>query len=242
MLSDLGSLADESPRMVPLVDGAEEWAERLLAGALDPHEAIALLPDRERVRLLSTFEELFPYELAEARGSCDEQAVESAILIGAIVAALDDSDESELCGGTLDAIEGDVEFDDRPVEALAFALDGCRLWDDTDGGLADRELEAIPEWLDEESADRRFREILADVVSRRAGEWHAERLARMVHEVRTQLPVDGYPRASALLTGGCARFDADPQLAKAIAVDLLIDVLPLSPPVFDEDLVERWAA
>src|SRR5579862_2981017 len=78
VLARLGSLASWSPRMVPLVDGIEDWAEGVLRGELLPADALAAVPEREAVRLVDTFAELFPGELAEAEEVCPRERVVAA--------------------------------------------------------------------------------------------------------------------------------------------------------------------
>ena len=242
VLAQVGACTIGSPQMVPLVDGVGEWADRVLRREMLPAEALALLPKREAGRLVDAFAEHFPDELSEALGRYDEDEVIAVILIGAVLAGKADHDAARVSNEKLLAIEEDEELTE-PVEALAFALDGWRLWDDEDGeAFHDEAAAQVPEWLGDEAADRRFNEILAETVERRSNEWHVVRLQRMVHEVRLQLPLDGYPRASALLEQGCERFDADPALGKVIATELLVDVVPLGAPPFVEELLDRLAA
>jgi hypothetical protein len=241
LLAEVGSCAVGSPQMVPLIDGVEEWADRVVGGEIEPAEALALIPEREALRLVEAFAAHFPHELSEALALYDIEEVVPVILIGAILAGKADCEAARLADEKLLAIEVNEELTD-PVEALAYALEGWRLWDDEDGEAFDDEAAQLPEWLDDEAADRRFDEILAATADRRSSEWHVLRLQRMVHEVRSQLPVDGYPRASALIEQGCARFDDDPALGKVIATELLVDVVPLGPPPFVDELLGRLAA
>ena len=239
-LAELSSRVIESPRMVPLVDGIEAVAERLLAGRLSPEDALEALPEDECKRLMEAFVERHPWELAKALALGDEAELLSIILLASVVGALGDHEASVLPPELLAAIEEDATLA-GPIEALAFALDGTRLWDDVDGAEFEREAAKVPESLDDEAAQHRFDGILADVASSRFGDWHARRLGRMVHELRAQLPAHGYPRASALLEQGCARFDADDGLGTVVATQLLVDVVALGPSL-DDELPERLAA
>jgi hypothetical protein len=126
-----------------------------------------------------------------------------------------------------------------PVEALAFVLDGRRLWGHEDGEVADRELMGLPGWLDDGEWEERWDAILEDVSRRRYDDRHDALLRSMVAEVARQLPLLAYPDASAVLAEGCARFEADPSLGPHVAARLLADVLPIPG---GGGLRERWAA
>jgi hypothetical protein len=103
---------------------------------------------------------------------------------------------------------------------------GSRLWDDGEGELADRALAALPGWLDEDEWEERWDAILGGIAERLYGSWHERRLARMVEEVRGQLPLASHPAASAMLAAGCSCFGAGRGVGLRIAARLLADVLP----------------
>jgi hypothetical protein len=117
--------------------------------------------------------------------------------------------------------------DPDPVEALAFVIDGRRLWGGEDGVVADRALMGLPGWLDDDEWEERWDAILEDVSRRLYDDRHHALLRSMVAEVARQLPLSAYPDASAVLAEGCARFEADPSLGPHVAARLLADVLPV---------------
>jgi SEC-C motif len=219
----LALVALRVPRAIPVDKTFEEWADAFVAGKTDvrPRESIALLPEAEKARLLDVLGGLVPPTLsAEASGRQPEE-VAAALLLGAVGAGIADRRRGELDVDILDLIGTD-----DPLEDLALAIGGECLWEWSDGEAVARELALIPDWVDDDVYDVRWVAAHRALAERLRTGWHEARLELLVRRVEEQLPVSGFPAASAALAEGCRRFAADGEFRAALAAALLSDVLP----------------
>lgn len=226
-LEELLALPSLFPLLRPADDSFERWAEQH-AGA-EPMRALieeggSLLPEAESVRIRRGHAREFP-EVWESlvRDCADEREAEDAVLIGAVVAAL--QEERELDDGALELIEEVRDLQADPIEALAIAVDACNLWSLADATLADDALARIDPDLDDGAYEAVAEALLAE---RAAGAWtptHERRLALLVGRVRARLPMQGRRRASRVLERACTAFDRDPDVRGRLAAMLLADTL-----------------
>jgi hypothetical protein len=175
------------------------------------------------VRIFETFLELFPEEwnALSARCTSDRDAV-SAVLCGSVAAGI-----RELRPPDRDLVEL-IDVDDLlaadSFEALALCLDGADVWDDAEAREADRAIEAIPDWLDDDAYEARWSDVLAEAAGALATDWHRRRLARLVGRIERWLPFAGLPRAGAAVAEACAEFASEEGFRQRLLVATLEDV------------------
>src|SRR3954454_14457805 len=87
----IAQLAVESLKMIPLDAGYERSADRLLEDPVPVTELVGGISGAEKERLVETYKELFPDALAALAPECgDETEVAEAILLGALIAGIND--------------------------------------------------------------------------------------------------------------------------------------------------------
>ena len=223
----IAHLAFRSPRLLPACGSYERWLAAVLAGEIEarPDDAAATLPLEEKRRIVEACAELFPDELSELSARCDQEYVAPAIFAGSVAAGIRDRKQRVVLDFDLELIEEPASLAIDPLEDLAMVLDGEWLWGLADGREAEREIAAIPEWLDDDEYDREWHAALRSTSWRLATDWHRLRLDRLVRDVREQLPLAAFPRASASVLRGCERFAADEESRARLAANLLSDML-----------------
>ena len=225
-IEELARLAFLSPRLVPDSDGYDAWVRTVLAGEAeaDTEAAIAALGPDEPGRILTACLELYPdaWAVLAARCGSDRDAV-AALLGGAVAAGIRDFAPIERFA--VETIEDSDELLRDPFEALALCFDGEQLWASEAGAEAERVIDAIPDWVDDDAYERRWNESLEATAGRLTTQWHRRRLARLVGRVEHELPLDGFPLASAAIRSGCERFVADDGVRRRFAAILLGDMV-----------------
>ena len=225
-VEEIARLAFRSPRLVPLCDGYEVWVRAVLAGELDARtdEAIATLGEDEARRIVESCLALYPDEWSVLAARCQsEQDALTALLGGAVAAGIRDHRPPE--PADLELVDASDDLAGDPFEALALCLDGGQLWDPAEGREAERAIDAIPDWVDDDVYESRWQEALDDIAARCTTDWHRRRLARLVARIGEQLPYEGFPRASAAILTGCEQFAADEAFRLRLAATLLSDLV-----------------
>jgi hypothetical protein len=116
----------------------------------------------------------------------------------------------------------------EPLDALSWVIGGEALWSRRETELVESGVHRIPDWLDDDAYEARWRETIVDFAAGAATEWHARRLARLVERARRRLPYDGFPATTAAVSAGCERFDADTASRARLAALLLEDTIGTS--------------
>jgi hypothetical protein len=225
-VEETARLAFGSLHLVPLCDAYDAWVRAVVAGELDAdiEEAITTLGEEESRRIVDSCLALYPAEWSGLASRCQSELVAVAALVGGAVAAgIRDYRPPEPID--LETVEESDDLAGDPFEALAMCLDGGQLWDSEEGREAERAIDAITDWVDDEAYDRRFEEVLNDLAARCMTDWHRRRLARLVARVNEQLPYEGLPRASTAILSGCGQFAADEQFRLRLAATLLGDMM-----------------
>lgn len=225
-IEEIARLAFRSPRLVPLCDAYDAWLRSVLAGEVDARtaEAIATLGADESRRIVEACLELYPDEWSALVSRCpSEHDALAALLGGAVAAGIRDFRLPERFA--LATVEASDDLAGDPFEALALCLEGSRLWSTEEGLEAERAIDAIPDWVDDDVYELRWQEALDDVASRRTTHWHRRRLARLVARIEARLPFEGFPRASAAILSGCEQFAADEAFRLRLAATLLGDLV-----------------
>jgi SEC-C motif len=225
-LEGIARLAYLSPRLLPDSDAFDAWVRAVLAGETraDPDAAISALGLDEPARILAACLELVPddWERLSARCDDDRDAV-GALLGGAVAAGIRDHRPVERIA--VETIEESDDLAQDSCNALGLCLDGEDLWSRAEGAAAEAAIEAIPDWVDDDAYEDRWREILAASAARLQTDWHRRRLARLVRRVERQLPFDGFPRANAAVRSGCEAFADDEQVRRRLGAMLLGDLI-----------------
>jgi hypothetical protein len=213
------------PLLRPDSDDFEEWltaqrAESPTRALVE--DAVQRLPLPERARISRSYARWFP----QAWGSLvacvrDEAAAETAVLIGAVAAAL--AEERLPDEFVLELLEDDPE-PAEPVEALALSLEASDLWSVAEAIAADRVVAAIPD-DDEDEYERRWDADLQREAARLLTRRHRRRLWLLVRRLHRELPIAGFPRASDAIAGACAAFERDRRVRARLAATLLGDTL-----------------
>lgn len=226
VFDEIAGLATVFPRLRPTGSAFSAWADRVASKETDAtmEEGIALIEPGERVRIANADDEgsatiwqSFFDELG------DDELVARAMVTGAAAAAVRERFPPER--RTLEALEQLEELRRDPCTALASALEGGDLWSLHESVQADAALAALPEGLDDEEYEQRWEEAISAEAARLGTSWHRERLGELVRRLQSQLPLSGFPAASAALSEACAAYDRDPGLRAELAVALLADSL-----------------
>lgn len=240
LMEEIVSLPASYPRLRPAGTALAAWLDRVVTRELEPSidEALGLIEEPERVRLVDGYALAAPVEWKQLTHELGDAALaQEALLAGGVIAAL-----RERWGPDPDALElveelADVRAD--PAQALGFALEGADLWSFDESVAADAALAALPEHLDDDAYDVRWKRVLAEQAELQWSDWHEERLELLVARLRARLPLDGFPVASRALAGACERFDGDPAFRRELAAVLLSDTLSR---VFFAGVHQRLAA
>ncbi|MFN8223808.1 MAG: SEC-C domain-containing protein [Gaiellales bacterium] len=221
-LEKIARLAYASPQLVPESDTFDIWVRALLAKEteIDVENGIRAIGDSDARRILEACADVHANRwpgLVEQVG--DEVQASLCLLGSAVNAGIRDHRPVERQLAEL------AEGECKPGEALALCLDGEMLWSRVDGLAAERAVDAIPEWVDDEEYDRLFHPAIARVAQHHATEWHAPRLARIVRRVEAQLPFDGLESASENVRIDCARFATEETFRADLAATLLGDLV-----------------
>ena len=221
-IEEVARLAFRSPRLLPDCDAYDDWVRGILAGEvpMDANAAIVTLGREEPQRILAACLDLFPDEWSALSGRCgsDRDAV-AALLGGAVAAGIRDHRPPRR--SFVELVEESEDLGEDPFEALALCLDGEQLWSGEDGIEAERAIDAIPDWVDDDVLEIRWRETLDAIAAREVTDWHARRLTRLVERLERQLPFEGFPRASAAIRAECEQFAADESFRRGLASRLL---------------------
>lgn len=213
-LDDLFGLAFQFPRQRPASPRFDAWAETApsrLSRELVEDGLTALGPE-EAARIPSEFAVAYPQVWAAIvadAGRRDE--VLQILLTGAVVAGLEERQRG-LDVEALELLEADEDARDDPVETLALVLTAGDLWNVLET------VEAL------ESFDRGA--ALAAIADRLWSEWHDRRLAELLRRVRAQLPMPGFPAASAAVEAACRAARDDRRVLIRLRAELLLDAFP----------------
>jgi hypothetical protein len=225
-IEELARLAFLSPRLLPESDTYDAWVRATLAGESEPdlEAAIAALGFDEPQRILLACLDLYPdvWSSLSARCGSDRDAV-GALLGGAVAAGIRDFRYPERFA--VETVEAADDLSGDPFEALAMCLEGSQLWGREEGREAERAIDLIPDWVDDDEHERRWHEALRNTAPRLSTAWHSDRLRRLVGRVEQQLPFDGFPRASAAIETGCRHFAAEEDFRLQLAAVLLGDMI-----------------
>ena len=101
-----------------------------------------------------------------------------------------------------------------PCGVLVMVLEGPLVWDCDDAVILAGIVGATKD-------PQRFYEKAHALADARVEEWHVERVGELAGRVACQLPVEGLPRASAMLADGVREVDEDEVPARWIAGLLL---------------------
>jgi SEC-C motif len=225
-VEEIARLAFRSPRLVPLCDAYDVWVRGVLAGELDANtdEAIATLDADEARRIVESCLALYPAEWSALVARCQsERDALAALLGGAVAAGIRDHRSPE--PADLELVDSSDDLAGDPFEALALCLDGGQLWEPAEGREAERAIDAIPDWVDDDVYESRWQGALDDIAARCTTDWHRRRLARLVVRIGEQLPYEGFPRASTAIRAGYEQFAADEAFGLRLAATLLGDMV-----------------
>ena len=224
------ALADaaELPRLFPwlraegaaLATFAERVARDLGEGEVPPEvvgAGIALLDADERERIVSAVTVDLAEDWARITAAVGADAAEVALLDGAVCVAVES--RSLPARHLLRVVETGDELDGRPLEALALAIPGARLWSiedvvDAGAAAADRPSDGF---LD--AAERIAHQVWTD--------WQEDRLREQSAVIARHLPLDGLPRASALFAEACAAVEQDAEAALEVGALMLLNYVVL---------------
>jgi uncharacterized protein YecA (UPF0149 family) len=226
-------VALELPAFFPLLLPQDESSERWLAQHATPEpsselieQGIQQLPPHERRRMLAAYTDDFP-KLWEGlvADAGDKELVAQAMVRGAVAVAL--AETREVDPNVLRAIEDFEQPRTDALETLSFAVDPTQLWSVLEANRAQRTIEDIPDWLDDEAYSQRWDKALGRQVSRSWSEAHERRLGLLTARIAAQLPIDDHANASAALAEGCALVVEDPSASRRLAEMLLGDAFDL---------------
>lgn len=226
-IEELFGLPARFPLLRPDSDDFENW---LRAHRAEPptHElvetAVNVLGVAERERIARSYAGWFPHEWSRLRAEvADEAKVEIIVLVGAIAASLN---EQPLPGNlVLGLLEDEPGCFTDPAGVLALCLEAADLWSVEEAAIADHAIAAIPDELDDDEYERRWEAVLdresALLLTRR----HRRRLLVLARRLRSELPLEGFPRTSEAVGRACAALERDRQLRLRVASILLGDTL-----------------
>lgn len=210
-LEEAKTMALLFPRLRPLGEEFEAWAGSAATDELSAKlilEGVERLTvaDCERIALVLT------RDLAEAWASLaadvgNDRAAFEALLAGGVGAAL--RERRDLEPDLLAIVEEHEEVRRDPAEALAVVLNPCDLWG-----------------IDEATVAGESGDDFAVLAKRFWSDDHDRRLAVLVDRVRTRLPAQGYPLASAALERACRACARSRRSRLRLATLLLEDTLP----------------
>lgn len=226
-LEELLGLASMFPLLRPDCPAFDAWLDarwEVEVTRASIEEAGALLPEAERERIARTHAQEFPgvwRSLVDDFG--DEAEAERTILVGAIVAAFGEARTVD--PAVLDLIDGDHVLRTYPVEALALALDATDLWSIAEATVTEDVVAKIPDAMSDEAYEVVWTATVQEEAARLWSPRHERRLERLVERLRTQLPFEDRPNASAVLEEACAAFEYDEGLRAKLAALLLADSL-----------------
>jgi hypothetical protein len=228
VLEQLALLPFHEPRLRPLSATFDAWARAVIAGtiAATPDEAVESIGDEERRRILAVNRDELGASWDELALRAGAELVNGAVLAGAAAAGVRD-----LRPPPTDVLELLEELDEvlaEPLDALSWVIGGEALWSRRETELVESGIHRIPDWLDDDAYEARWRETIVDFAAGAATEWHARRLARLVERARRRLPYDGFPATTAAVSAGCERFDADTASRARLAALLLEDTIGTS--------------
>ena len=209
------------PRVRPRDDVVEAFAERvareLSAGAMQippdlVEEGVALIGEAERRRIVAELRDRYPdrwKSLSAAAG--DEALTERAVVASAVRGAV--VERRPVHRARLEMIEA-MPLPASPCGALALVLEPPLVWDRDDAiilaGIAASARDT-----------QRFLTQAHGLADARVEEWHVERVRELADRVLQQLPIQGLPRASAMLAEGVREVDED-EVAARWAASLLL--------------------
>jgi hypothetical protein len=226
-LEELVALGTLFPLLRPDSDEFELWASAHATGDPSPElikRAITLLPDAERERIGREYTGEFPdawRSLVADFG--DEAGARKAVVAGAVAAAL--GEPPQLDGVALELLDEYESLRSDPADALAVALDATCLWSIAEASLAEEAVARIPDWIDDDAYELRWKEALAHEATRFWTPRHERRLGVLVQRIRVQLPVAGHALASDVLAEACAAFEHDVRFRERLPAMLLADSL-----------------
>jgi uncharacterized protein with PIN domain len=222
----LFALPSGFPLLRPDSDDFEDWltAHRAELQTRELIEnAIDVVGATERERISRSFARWFPPVWASLVADVrDEVTAETAVLLGAVVAALaEERLPDEL---VLELLEDDPELAD-PAETLALCLEATDLWSFVDETAAHGAVAAIPYELDEDEYARRWDTALEREAARLLTRRHRRRLWLLVRRLSRELPIEEFPRTSHAVGLACAAFERDRRVRSRVAGMLLGDTL-----------------
>jgi hypothetical protein len=210
------------PRLRARGAAFDAWASEAAARGLDDatvQAGIALLDPAEHARIVRECREedtsAWPGIVEEVG---DQHAAETALLAGAIVAAVVERIPPPALR---------IAFLERfPIEdaaeMVAYVVRPEDLWSILESALLDQELVRLDERLgDPEAFEQAFDGAVDDFARRHWSEWHEERLAELVARARALLPYDAFPKAAAAIEAACGEVERSPTVREALAVILL---------------------
>jgi hypothetical protein len=217
---DVFSAALCFPRLRPTSSTFDDWAAAPAAewSREELEQGLGALGEVERERIVAAARNMDADVWAGfVRDLGGEEHVVPILLLGAVVAGLDERDRP-LDPDALDLLEHDPDVRADPVEALALVLEPRDLWSVIESALA---VEAI------DAAHGAFADTaLPAAADRLATPWHDERLLVLVERLCDRLPDPSFPLASAALTDACRAVAEDDRLRRRLRAELLLDSLP----------------
>jgi hypothetical protein len=226
-LEELVALGTLFPLLRPESEEFELWAAA--HATADPsteliERAITLLPDAERGRIgreyAAQFSDAWRSLVADFG---DEAGAHEAVVAGTVAAAL--GEPRRLDGLALELLDEYESLRADPADALAVALDATCLWSIAEASLAEAALARIPDWIDDDAYELRWKETLAHEATRFWTPRHERRLGVLVRRIRAQLPVAAHAVASVVLAEACAAFEHDARFRERLPAILLADSL-----------------
>ncbi|MGH3005442.1 MAG: SEC-C domain-containing protein [Gaiellaceae bacterium] len=223
------------PLARPTTAEFDAWADRVArsGGAVDEEENGRLLDEgrdvlaaEERERVVEAVRRALPSLCDELEESVGAEALAEAILMGAVVAGVN---ERVRAGDTrsLWLIEDD-SAERGPAEVLSLGLDPGELWNAAETQRLDDALNGLPydDYDDDDpELDRLWNRTVAAMAKRMATPAHQRRLQRLVGYLRARLPIEGYPKTSGALMVACEIFERDKTVRARTAALLLADTL-----------------
>jgi hypothetical protein len=209
------------PRVRPRDDVLDAFAERV-ARELEPddprvppdrvEEGVALLDERERRRIVDDWTRKYPDRWSSLCGAAGDIALtERAVVASAVRGAISERrPPHRRLLSLLDAMP-------TPMSAcgvLGVVLAPPLVWDRDDAILL-ADAAGSPE------DPQRFLALAHRLGNGRVEEWHVGRVRELAGRLGDELPIDGLPRASALLEAGCLETGEDEDAAVGLAGFLL---------------------